>query len=308
MNLLHMKYAVEIAETNSINKAAEKLYVGQPTLSRAIKELESNLGITIFDRSARGMTLTPDGEVFIRYARVALNQIDSLEKMFSEGKAGKRHFSIAVPRASYICSAFAKFSNQLDPTGNTEIFYQETNTMSVVKNILQQDYKLGIIRYASNYDRYYKAMLDEKNLRYELVTEFEYVLLMNAKSPLASRARVTFENLRDMIEIAHADPSMPSLPLSEVKKEELPDNSRRRIFVFERGSQLELLAQNPETFMWVSPVPKQVLERYGLVERRCEETRRIYKDMLIYRNDYAFSHLDKLFLEKLIEAKRETLG
>ena len=308
MNLLHMKYAVEIAETNSINKAAEKLYVGQPTLSRAIKELESNLGITIFDRSARGMTLTPDGEVFIRYAKVALNQIDNLEKMFSEGKAGKKHFSISVPRASYICNAFAKFSCQLDPTEDTEIFYQETNSMSVIKNILQQDYKLGIIRYASGYDRYYKSMLDEKNLHYELVTEFEYVLLMNAKSPLASRPRITLDDLHDMIEIAHADPLAPSLPLSEVKKEELPENSRRRVFVFERGSQFELLAQNPETFMWVSPVPQTVLERHGLVERRCGEKRRIYRDMLIYRSDYSFSRLDKLFLEKLIESKRETLG
>ena len=61
MNLLHMKYAVEVAETGSINKAAEKLYVGQPNLSRAIKELENSLGISIFERSAKGMILTPDG-------------------------------------------------------------------------------------------------------------------------------------------------------------------------------------------------------------------------------------------------------
>lgn len=308
MNLLHMKYAVEIAETNSINKAAEKLYVGQPTLSRAIKELESSLGITIFDRSARGMSLTPDGEVFIRYAKVALNQIDDIEKMFSDGRSGKKLFSISVPRASYICSAFAKFSSQLNPTEETEVFYQETNSMSVIRNILQQDYKLGIIRYASVYDSYYKTMLDEKNLHYELVTEFEYVLLLNARSPLASKPRITYDDLRDMIEIAHADPSVPSLPLSEVKKEELPESSRRRIFVFERGSQFELLAQNPETFMWVSPVPKSILERHGLTERRCEGKRRIYKDMLVYRNDYSFTRLDKLFLEKLIESKREILG
>ena len=69
MNLVHLKYAVEVAETGSINKASEKLYVSQPNLSRAIKELEASLGVTIFDRSAKGMVLTPDGEVFVRYAR-----------------------------------------------------------------------------------------------------------------------------------------------------------------------------------------------------------------------------------------------
>ena len=72
MNLLHMKYAVTIADTNSINKAAEKLYVGQSALSRAIKELEAGLGVTLFERSAKGMTLTADGEVFVRYARTVL--------------------------------------------------------------------------------------------------------------------------------------------------------------------------------------------------------------------------------------------
>ena len=72
MNLLHMKYAVEIARTNSINKAAETLYVGQSALSRAVKELENGLGITIFERSAKGMFLTPDGEVFIRQAEGVL--------------------------------------------------------------------------------------------------------------------------------------------------------------------------------------------------------------------------------------------
>lgn len=82
MNLVHLKYAVEVAETGSINKASEKLYVSQPNLSRAIKELEASLGVTIFDRSAKGMVLTPDGEVFVRYARSILRQVDAIEEVF----------------------------------------------------------------------------------------------------------------------------------------------------------------------------------------------------------------------------------
>lgn len=72
MNLLHLKYAVETAKAGSINKAAENLYIGQPNLSRAIKELEKSLGITIFVSSAKGMTVTPDGEEFLRYAQKIL--------------------------------------------------------------------------------------------------------------------------------------------------------------------------------------------------------------------------------------------
>ena len=79
MNVLHMKYAVEVARAGSINKAAEELYMAQPNLSRCIKELEADLGIAIFERSPKGMTLTPEGEGFIRYARKALDQIDEIE-------------------------------------------------------------------------------------------------------------------------------------------------------------------------------------------------------------------------------------
>ena len=106
MNLLHMKYAVEIAEAGSINKAAERLYVGQPNLSRAVKELESSLGVSIFDRSSKGMFLTPDGEVFIRSAKNILKQVDEVEGMFQKDMVRKKRFSISVPRASYVADAF----------------------------------------------------------------------------------------------------------------------------------------------------------------------------------------------------------
>lgn len=305
MNLAHLKYAVEIAETGSINKASEKLYVSQPNLSRAIKELESSLGVTIFDRSAKGMELTPDGEVFVRYARSILRQVDTVEALFSKGSTEKKKFSVSVPRASYITDAFAEFSKLLDKDTPVEVFYKETNSMRSMKNILQDEYKLSIIRYAESYDKYYKSAFDEKGLTYELITEFQYVLLMGKDSPLANKNDITFDCLRDYIEIAHADPYVPSLPLSEVKKEELPDNSARRIFVFERASQFELLSRNPETFMWVSPIPQELLDRYGLIQKSCAENVKMYKDVLVHRKDYELTELDELFIEQLVKAKRK---
>lgn len=308
MNLLHMKYAVTIADTNSINKAAEKLYVGQSALSRAIKELEAGLGVTLFERSAKGMTLTADGEVFVRYARTVLKQVDEIENMFNEGAAGKKRFSVCVPRASYIADAFVRFSKLIGEKGEYELFYKETNSMRAVKNILAEDYKLGIVRYAENYDKYYKEMMEEKGLSYELVTEFSYVLCMSRDCPLAAAENVTYDDLREYTEIAHADPYVPSLPYAEVKKEELPDNSRRRIFVFERASQFELLANNAETFMWVSPVPQELLDRYGLIQRSCEQNGRVYKDVMIHRRDYTLSELDELFVSELVKAKRRVIA
>ena len=308
MNLLHMKYAIVIAETNSINKAAELLYVGQPTLSRAVKELESSLGVTIFERSAKGMFLTPDGETFIRYAKTVLRQVDAIEEMFQKGRVSKKRFSVSVPRASYIAEAFAAFSKLIGKDTQAEIFYKETNSMRTLRNVLQENYKLGIVRYAENYDKYYKAMMEEKGLEHELITKFRYVLLMSESSPLAAKENITFDDLKDKIEIAHADPYVPSLPFAQIKKEELPDNSDRRIFVFERASQFELLSQNPETFMWVSSIPQKLLQRYGLTQRVCDENRRVYKDVLIYRRDYTLGKLDNLFIEQLVKAKRDVIG
>lgn len=308
MNLLHMKYAVEIAETKSINKAAEKLYVGQSALSRAIKDLEAGLGVALFERSAKGMFLTPEGETFIRYAKVVLKQVDAIENMFTEEHHGKMQFSISVPRASYIADAFAKFSKLIENGTEAELYYKETNAMRAIKNILNDEFKLGIIRYAESYDKYYKEMMDEKGLEYELITEFRYMLLFHENSPLAKKEDVTYDDLHNLIMIAHADPYVPSLPLSQVKKEELPDNSDRKIFIFERASQFELLAENHETFMWSSPIPENLLKRYGLVQRYCIDNKRVYKDILIHRKDYVLSEIDNMFVEELVKSKRKTMG
>ncbi len=306
MNILHMKYAVEVARLGSLNKAAETLLIAQPNISRSIKELEADLGITIFSRSAKGMVLTPEGEEFVGYAQSILKQIDEVDKLYKHSTPKKQKFSISVPRACYISDAFAEFSKRIgdDPA---EIFYKETNSQRTINNVLNKDYKLGIIRYAENYDKFFKAMLEEKGLAYEMLAEFTYILIMNKNNPLAEKEEITFDDLPPYIEIAHADPYVPSMPLSKVVKEELPDNIDRRIFIFERASQFDLLSENPDTFMWVSPASQKVLDRYGLVQRKCVDNKKVYKDVLIYRDGYKLTRLDKQFITELCEAKRKYL-
>ena len=306
MNILHMKYAVEVAKVGSLNKAAETLLIAAPNVSRSIKELEADIGISIFDRTAKGMGLTPEGEEFINYAKEILRQIDEVENFYKNGSSKKQKFSISVPRACYISEAFAQFSKSLSKEA-AEIFYKETNSQRTIRNMLEHDYKLGIIRYAENYDKYFKTMLEEKGFCYEMVTEFTYSLLMSAENPLAKKETITFDDLTDFIEIAHADPYVPSMPLSKVVKEELPDNIDRRIFIFERASQFDLLSNNPETFMWVSPAPESLLYRYNLVQKKCVDNKKIYKDVLIYKDGYKLSKLDRQFITELCEAKRKYL-
>lgn len=306
MNLSHLKYAVEVARAGSLSKASETLLIAAPNISRSIKELEESIGITIFDRTSSGMVLTAEGEEFITFAGEILAQIEQVENYYKEDFNKKQKFSISVPRACYISEAFAEFSKTLGKNA-AEIFYKETNSKRTIHNILNHDYKLGIIRYADNHDKYFKAMLKEKGLKYEMVTEFSYTLIMSKDSPLAQKKEITFKDLSSFIEIAHADPYVPSLPVSKVMKEELDDNIERKIFVFERASQFDLLSKNSDTFMWISPAPTDLVERYGLVQRRCAENKKKYKDVLIFREGYKLTELDRKFIQELNKSKNKNL-
>ncbi|MCI6716915.1 MAG: LysR family transcriptional regulator [Mollicutes bacterium] len=304
MNILHLKYAIAVSETGSISKAAERLYVAQPNVSRAIKDLESDLGITIFERTKKGIALTPDGERLVEYSKRLLNQFDEMEKIF-KGQQKKNVFSIAVPRASYVSNAFVEFSKTLNNIDNIEAFYKETNAYRVIHNIMEENYKLGIVRYYAEHDKYFKELFDKKELNYELINEFNYVLVFNNDSPLAKLTEITQQDLKDLMEIAHGDPYVPSLPVTEVSKSAFSEGINKRIFVFERASQFELLASNANTFMWVSPIPESTLKRYGLIQKACADNVKKYKDVLIYRKSYVLSNLDNEFITKLCESKRK---
>lgn len=303
MNILHLKYAVEVEKTRSINRAAENLFMAQPNLSRAIRELEESLGITIFRRTSKGISVTPQGEEFLQYAKKILSQIDEVEALYKNARTGKQSFSISVPRASYISAAFTEFSKKIDATKPAELIYKETNSLRVINNILQADYKLGILRYQKPFEQHFKTELYEKGLTSELIMEFSYLLVMSAESPLAKKETIELTDLADYVEIAHADPFVPSLPQLDAKKAELSEFVDKRIFVFERGSQMDLLSENPNTFMWVSPIPPRVLERFGLVQRQCRSNKKVYRDMLVYRKDYRFTELDRMFIEEVNKLK-----
>lgn len=307
MNIVHLKYAVEIARTKSISKAAENLYMAQPNLSRAVKELEEGLGITIFKRTSKGITVTPEGEEFLRYAKRIISQVEEVEAIYQNGKKPKQRFSVSVPRASYIAKAFTEFSKNLSTDQPADIFYKETNSMRTINNIIKEDYNLGIIRYQAAFEKYFVSMFREKKLTHEIITEFSYVLLVSKNSPLALCEKIEPSDLSDFIEISHADPYVPSLPMIDVKRAELSETVDKHIFVFERGSQFDLLEKVPTTFMWVSPIPEELLEKYNLIQLKCEGNGKIYKDVLVYRNGYKLSELDKQFIDEVCKARKNIL-
>ncbi len=307
MNIIHLKYAVEIAKTMSISKAAENLYMGQPNLSRAIRELEESLGIVIFNRTTKGITITPDGEEFLQYAKRIISQVDEMEELYQNGKSHRKRFSVSGPRASYISKAFTAFAASLGTDEPADIYYKETNSMKTIANVVREEFNLGIVRYQESFERYFKNQFMEKKLVSETLAEFSYFLLMNKNHPLADREDITPEELEPYFEICHADPYVPNLPFIDVKKAELSEYVDKRIYVYDRASQFMLLQKMPNAFMWVSSVGARTLKDFGLVKKESTANQKVYKDVLIYRKDYKFSPLDRQFIEQLDRAKRKYL-
>ena len=140
-------------------------------------------------------------------------------------------------------------------------------------------------------------------MKYELLNSFKYVLTFSKDSVLAKKEKITFNDLKGLIQITHADPYVPSLPMAEVVKEEINSETNKTIYVFERATQFDLLEKNKDTFMWVSPIPEYLLNKYNLIQKECIDNEKEYNDILIYRSTYVLNNLDKLFIAKVNESK-----
>ncbi len=299
MNILHLKYAVEVAKTRSISKAAENLYMGQPNLSRAIKELEESLGVTIFRRTTKGITTTPDGDEFLRRAQKIVAQVDEMEELYKNGRAEKQIFSVCVPRAGYFALAVSEFARALDYDIPTEIYYKETNSTRTVNSVARGDFNLGVVRYLKYSEKRFSDLFAEKKLIGDTVTEFTAKLLLSENSPLAKKEKITPDDLCGGTEIAHAD----SPPVCEELKK-----GGNAIYVYEREAAYELLRSVPGTYAFASPSPPDMLKRMGLVLRELSGSAPLMRDVMIYRRDYRLSEADKMFITEMTKAKRICFG
>lgn len=177
------------------------------------------------------MFLTPDGEVFIRYAKAILKQVDEVEAAFRRSGTQRQRFSLSCPRASYISDAFTAFSLLFKPSDAIDAFYYEPTRQTLCKNVMQEDYRLGIVRYAAEYDKYYKDMLEEKNLAYELVAEFRYVLVAGRNSSLARAAVLSLTRLKTISKLLMPTLMCPQCRLLRQKKRSCP-TTQIDVFLF----------------------------------------------------------------------------
>ena len=205
---------------------------------------------------------------------------------------------ISVPRATYITYAFTEFFKSIRNRPQIQINFSETNSQEAIDNILNQGFQLGIIRYPEFMEDRVQRLLAQKRLRSKPIWEFSYMLLVSEKSPLAGKGQVHPEDVDGWTELVHGDAENTFLP----ERTDEPGD-RKRIYVYERGSQFDFLSNVPETYMWVSPLPEKILRQHGLVQLPCPENRYRYRDALIFNEDHPFTGYTKEFYQVLLQTK-----
>ena len=144
MTLQQLKYILAISSTGSMNKAAEQLYVSQPSLTSSVQELEKEIGIKIFNRSGRGVTLTNDGVEFVQYARQVVGQFDVLSEKYSGRGNVKKKFGVSTQHYSFAVKAFVEMVKEFD-TAEYEFAVRETKTAEVISDVANLRSEIGII-------------------------------------------------------------------------------------------------------------------------------------------------------------------
>lgn len=297
VNLMQLKYMVEVEKTGSITKAASNLFMGQPNLSKAIKEVENEFGTPIFKRISKGVEPTEKGIAFLECAKTIIQQLERMENILKPDNAGLNTLKIAIPRASYMANAFSYFINSLDRNDHISVNFRETNAINSINGVSDGEYSFAIIRFEEAYEDFFISMLKDKDFYYEEIWNFPYLVLMAEKDKLAQKDELTTSDLENYIEIVQGDTTVPYLSTRYLKKANASDKSR--IFVYDRGSQFDLLDGVPNSFMWVSPFTQEQLTHFRLVQKPCSDIVYRGKDVLIMPKHYKLTEFDKALLEEI---------
>ncbi|MDO3412532.1 LysR family transcriptional regulator [Saccharibacillus sp. CPCC 101409] len=194
MTLQQLRYAIEVAGCGSINEAAKRLFISQPSLSNAIKDLEHELGITIFDRTNRGITLSADGVEFMAYARQIVEQAELLESRYKNKTRSTVHFSVSTQHYAFASEAFAALMEQSDQDAYT-FSLRETQTFDIIEDVRTMRSDLGILYLCDRNARVMNKLFSDGSLKFTPLFNTQPHIFIGASHPLAGREIVRVDDL-----------------------------------------------------------------------------------------------------------------
>ena len=196
MTLQQLRYVTAVAQTGSMNEAAKSLFVSQPSLSGAIRELEQEIGQEIFKRTNKGVSLTPEGEEFLGYARQLMDQYQLIEDRFVFRTREKKKFSVSMQHYTFAVKAFVELVKQFG-MDEYEFAVYETKTQEVLSDVRNFKSELGILFQSAFNQKALSRLIKDNNLEFhELFTCGTYAYLWK-DHPLASNSRIRIEELAE---------------------------------------------------------------------------------------------------------------
>ena len=196
MTLQQLKYIIEIAETGSITMAAQRLFIAQPSLSRSVAELEKEMGITIFNRSNRGVYLSEDGTKFLSYARQIVEQTELLENEYKAAPPPRRAFAVSAQHYAFVVNAFVELVREYG-RNKYEFTLRELKTAEIIEDVRTHRSDIGIL-FLSNFNReVIRHILQSEEMQFiKLFTANPHVFV-SKQNPLVGKKIVTLDDLKD---------------------------------------------------------------------------------------------------------------
>lgn len=196
MTLQQLKYIVAVAETGNITEAAKRLFVSQPSLTNAIRELESEMQITIFNRTNKGVTISNEGDMFLSYARQILEQANLLEEKFKNTDRQSPRFSVSCQHYSFAVNAFVDVIREFD-ANRYDFTLRETQTYEIIEDVSRLKSEIGILYTSSKNEEIILKLIKQNGLKFEELFVAKPHVFIYSNHPLASREALNLKDLEE---------------------------------------------------------------------------------------------------------------
>lgn len=194
MTLQQLKYCVLAAQKGSITEAAKELFISQPSLTGAIKELEREMNITIFDRTNKGVEVSKEGEIFLGYARQVLEQASLLEDTYKKGTSRSRSFSVSTQHYSFAVNAFVDLIKQYGEE-DYDFSLRETQTYEIIDDVSRMKSEIGVLYFNSFNKAVLQKIMKAKDLKFTELFVARPHIFISRKNPLAKKKSVSLQEL-----------------------------------------------------------------------------------------------------------------
>lgn len=196
MTLQQLKYVIEVANRGSINEAAKRLFISQPSLSNAIRDLEEELDLAIFDRSNKGISLSKEGIEFLSYARQVVEQAELLESRYLNAKPSPQHFSVSTQHYAFAVNAFVNLVREYGQE-EYDLALRETKTYEIIEDVKNLRSEIGILYLNEFNGKVINKLLKTANLQFNSLITAKPHIFISIKNPLAKQSIVTVDQLED---------------------------------------------------------------------------------------------------------------